>query len=98
MIETKDAVIFARPDGALVLFLRAVRPVLAKPPFRYWLSGETPETSPVERRLCYTAAITGERIQCQACGVSVRVVAESRVPLRFVCLDCEDKELAETVR
>ena len=95
MIDTKDAVVFARPDGALVLFLRAVRPSLPKTLIRNWANGETPATSPVERRTCYTAATSGERVQCQACGVSVRIVAEFGEPLRFICLDCEDRELAE---
>ena len=78
MIETKDSILFARPDGALVLFLHALRDLKS--------GGQ---------RYCYCAAINGERVQCQACGVSVRVVAESRIPLRFICLDCEDRELAE---
>jgi len=73
MIETKDSILFARPDGKLVLFLRGY----------------------VRGRVCYTRAICGERVQCQVCGVSVRVVAESRTPFRFICLDCEDRELAE---
>lgn len=73
MIETKDSILFARPDGKLVLFLRGY----------------------VRGRVCYTRAISGERVQCQVCGVSVRVVAESRTPFRFICLDCEDRELAE---
>jgi hypothetical protein len=78
MIETKDSILFARPDGRLVLFLHAIRDLRS--------GGQ---------RFCYCAAINGERVQCQACGVSVRVVAESRIPQRFVCLDCEDKELSE---
>ena len=67
MIETKDSILFARPDGALVLFLHALRDLKS--------GGQ---------RYCYCAAINGERVQCQACGVSVRVVAESRIPLRFM--------------
>jgi hypothetical protein len=96
MIETKDSVLFARPDGALVLFLKGVRAVHPKMPIR-WDEACTPPNTVIGHRICYIAAISGERVACHACGLMVRVVAESRIPLRFICLDCEDRELAEGV-
>ena len=93
MIERKDSVLFARQDGGLVLFLRGRRAVIRERLIQW--SDTTPPDVQIETRTCYVAATTGERVACHACGVMVRVVAESRVPLRFVCLDCEDRELAE---